>query len=122
MWLHSRKEHRIRFKLKESYPEYLVGRGTGIYHPQNWTIAKLCEADEIGIWVENPNYAYTPYEDEEGNEIPRSERREVIDSAILLIRWEDIASILCFEGDQRGRDRQSARLGFRLPESESDGD
>ena len=105
----------VRFRLIEDFPRYLVGATTGIYEPQGWIKAKLSGVDEFGIWLENPNLPITDFVDSEGNQIPPDQRKEVIKTATVLIRWNFVASIIYIETDSPNQDESSVPMGFRPP-------
>lgn len=52
--------------------------------------------DNLGIWIEHPDYKLTMVYDDEGNYIPPSQRREVTYRAAILITWSAIKTIVFF--------------------------
>lgn len=98
-----------------NFPEELVGFVTGIYHPEDWLLAKLVSVESIGLWFENPNYIRSLVIDEEGNDISPSQQHEEILTTNILIRWDFIASILVFPSEEVNEESNSVRrIGFQL--------
>ncbi len=52
--------------------------------------------DNVGIWVENPNYEETPLRDEEGKLIPPEQRERRRYTAHILIPWANVRSVVHF--------------------------
>jgi hypothetical protein len=95
-------------------PEELVGSVTGIYNPNDWLLAKLIDIDNIGIWLENPNYIRILVKDENGNPIPQNLQTEETVTINLLIRWEFIGSIIRFPNEETNGETENTKIiGFR---------
>lgn len=61
--------------------------------------AKYCRLvgfDNVGIWVENPNYEETPLRDPKGNLLPPEEREPRSYVAHILIPWANVRSVVHF--------------------------
>ena len=96
-------------------PKELKGQTTGIYAPDGWIKAKLCGIDDLGIWLENPYFTTIDFVDSKGNPIPPNQRKEVTKTAVVLIKWQFIASMIRVEADEANQDKHSNRLGFQSP-------
>lgn len=57
--------------------------------------------DNIGLWVENPNYEETPLRDDEGNLIPPEARQRKRYIAQILIPWGNVRALVSFPGRER---------------------
>jgi hypothetical protein len=54
--------------------------------------------DNIGLWVENPNYEETPIRDENGRLIPQEQRQAQRYVAHIMIPWGNVRSVVAFPG------------------------
>lgn len=52
--------------------------------------------DNVGIWVENPNYEETPLRDAAGQLIPPENRERKSFTAHILIPWANVRSVVHF--------------------------
>ena len=52
--------------------------------------------EDLGIWVVHPSYTVTVVNDEEGNPLPEEEQVHKEVDANLMIRWEQISTIVHF--------------------------
>ncbi|MCF3944523.1 hypothetical protein [Oceanobacillus alkalisoli] len=96
-----------------NFPEELVGHVTGIYHPNDWLLAKLVDIDNFGIWLENPDYIRISVRDELGNAIPQNLQTEERVTSNVLIRWEFIGSIMRFPNEEiNGQTEDIRTIGF----------
>jgi hypothetical protein len=103
----------IQIKLV-NFPEDLVGHVTGIYSPNDWLLARLVDVDNLGIWLENPNYNRVIVRDDNGERIPHHLQREERLTVHILIRWEYINSIIRFPNEEAsGTDENVRTIGFR---------
>ena len=59
-------------------------------------LAKVVGVDNLGMWLENPNYHRVKVKDATGNPIAKVDQVEEELTAYLLIRWEYIDSIVTF--------------------------
>lgn len=97
-----------------NFPEELVGYVTGIYKPKDWLLAKLVDVDNLGIWLENPNYIRILVKDENGNSIPPHRQTEETITSNVLIRWEFISSIIRFPNEETDGGTEDTRMiGFQ---------
>ena len=72
--------------------------------------ADVTGLDELGLWIEHPNYKVVPVYGEDESYIPPEERREESHRAVVLIRWNYIATVIQFP----------ERTGWRAGANESD--
>jgi hypothetical protein len=66
--------------------------------------------DNIGLWVENPNYEETPIRDPEGNLIPQAERQAQRYVAHILLPWANVRSIVAFPGRDKEAELESEEV------------
>lgn len=52
--------------------------------------------DNLGLWIEHPEYKMMPVYDDEGKYIPPGERQEVVHRAAILLMWGTIKTIVFF--------------------------
>jgi hypothetical protein len=52
--------------------------------------------DNLGLWIEHPEYKMMPVYDDEGEYIPPGERKEVVHRAAILLMWGTIKTIVFF--------------------------
>ena len=52
--------------------------------------------DNIGIWIENPNYEETPIRDEDGKLIPPEQRVREHHVANILVPWGNVRAVVHF--------------------------
>lgn len=94
-------------------PDELVGSVTGIYSPNDWLLAKLVDMDNLGIWLENPNYVRISVRDEKDNPIPQNLQTEKRVTSNVLIKWEFIGSIMRFPNEEiDGSTEDIKKIGF----------
>lgn len=112
MYLQDYLDKKIQFKLL-NFPNELTGPVTGIYHPNDWIIAKLKHVDSIGIWVENENYQRVILMDKNKTPIPKEQQEQETLTTHILIRWEYIGSILRIPSEEEiSVDSIGKRIGF----------
>ena len=74
--------------------------------------------DNVGIWVENPNYEETPLRDAAGKLIPPEDREKRSYTAHILIPWANIRGVVHFperETDEKELESEEVRpLGSYL--------
>ncbi len=104
----------VQIKLR-NFSNNLVGPVTGIYHPDDWFLAKVVGVDNLGMWLENPNYHRVKVKDATGNPIAKVDQVEEELTAYLLIRWEYIDSIVTFPSNTDNETLANVnRIGFKL--------
>lgn len=111
MHLDSYVNQKIQIKFK-NLPESLTGPMTGIFKPDDWYTVKLINAENIGMWVENPCFKRTIVQDHDGINIPLEEQKEESCTTNLLIRWEHISSVITFPDEAKGIDKETMLIGF----------
>jgi len=52
--------------------------------------------DNLGLWIEHPEYKIMPVYDDEGEYIPPGERKEIVHRAAILLLWATIKTIVFF--------------------------
>ena len=72
--------------------------------------ADVTGLDELGMWIEHPNYKVVPVYDQQETYIPPEQRREESHRAVILVRWDYIATVIQFP----------ERTGWRAGADESD--
>ncbi|MCB1188515.1 hypothetical protein KDL29_15245 [bacterium] len=72
--------------------------------------ADVTGIDELGMWIEHPNYKVVPVYDQHETYIPPEQRREESHRAVILVRWDYIATVIQFP----------ERTGWRAGADESD--
>jgi hypothetical protein len=96
-----------------NFPEELSGSVTGVYNPDDWLLAKLVDMDNLGVWLENPNYIRISVRDENGNPIPQHLQSEERVTSNVLIRWEFIGSIVRFPNEEINGETEDIKIiGF----------
>lgn len=76
--------------------------------------------EDLGIWVTHPSYTVTVVNDDEGNPLPEEEQVHKEVDANLMIRWEQISTIVHFP-EREGFDFPSPfekHIGFVIPADE----
>ena len=68
---------------------------------------KIVGFDNLGLWVENPQYEETPLRDANGSIVPpeRRERRKYV--AHILILWSNIRALVHFPNREREHELES---------------
>lgn len=64
----------------------------------NSKYCRIVGFDNIGIWVENPNYEETPIRDENGDLIPPEKRLRESYVANILVPWGNVRAVVYFPG------------------------
>ena len=83
--------------------------------------ADVTGLDELGMWIEHPNYKVVPVYDPDDNYIPPEKRSEESHRAVVLIRWDFIQTVIQFperRGWRAGADESD--IGFRPPSNGDD--
>ncbi len=52
--------------------------------------------DNLGLWIEHPEYKIMPVYDENGEYIPPGDREEVVHRAAILLMWATIKTLVFF--------------------------
>ena len=86
--------------------------------------ARIVGVDQLGLWVEHPNFCSIPAYTEDGQYIPPEKRRKVCYKAYVLILWQYITSVVYFpEREGYAPAEEGAEIGFtsRLREQGGEG-
>ena len=76
-------------------------------------LSKYCRVvgyDNVGLWIENPNYAETPIRYEDGSPIPPDQRERKSYVAHILIPWGNVRSIVFFPGRESAEELESEEV------------
>ncbi len=76
--------------------------------------------EDLGIWVVHPSYTVTVVNDDEGNPLPEEEQVHTEVDANLMIRWEQISTVVHFP-EREGFDFPDPfekHIGFVIPAHE----
>ena len=89
--------------------EDLIGRQVMVHmHPQAFTElniqgfqsprfrAVVLGLDNLGLWIEHPEYKIMPVYDDSGEYIPPGERKEITYRAAILLKWSTIKTLVFF--------------------------
>ena len=80
---------------------------------------KIVGMDELGLWVEHPQYIITQTNDKTGKPLPDDQRVQTQLEANFLVRWDKIQTIVHFpnrEGFDFPNPLDDAPIGFVTPE------
>jgi len=58
--------------------------------------AVILGMDNLGLWIEHPEYRIMPVYDDKGEYIPPGERKETVHRAAILLMWNTIKTIVFF--------------------------
>ena len=58
--------------------------------------AVILGMDNLGLWIEHPEYKMMPVYDDVGEYIPPGERQEVVHRAAILLMWSTIKTLVFF--------------------------
>jgi hypothetical protein len=58
--------------------------------------AVILGMDNLGLWIEHPEYKIMPVYGDEGEYIPPGERQEIVHRAAILLMWATIKTIVFF--------------------------
>jgi hypothetical protein len=82
-----------------------------IYKDEIWAV--VTGIDDVGIWIENPEYELGVWWDEKGNLIPPNKQVKEKVKANILIAWRYIKALMSVD-DERFQKVKSERLpGFK---------
>ena len=82
-----------------------------IYKDEIWAV--VTGIDDVGIWIENPEYELGVWWDEKGNLIPPNKQVKEKVKANILIAWRYIKAVMSVD-DERFQKVKSERLpGFK---------
>ena len=79
---------------------------------------KVVGIDDLGLWVEHPQYMIVHVNDEEGKPLPQDEQVHKRIDANFLLRWDQIATIIHFpnrEGFDLPSPFEKQHIGFVVP-------
>ena len=79
---------------------------------------KVVGIDDLGLWVEHPQYMIVHVNDEEGKPLPAEEQVHKRIDANFLLRWDQIATIVHFpnrEGFDMPSPFEKQHIGFIVP-------
>ncbi len=75
--------------------------------------ARIVGVDQLGLWVEHPNFCSIPAFTEDGEYIPPEKRRKVCYKAYVLILWQFITSVVFFpEREGYAPAEEGVEIGF----------
>jgi hypothetical protein len=58
--------------------------------------AVILGMDNLGLWIEHPEYKIMPVYDEKGEYIPPGDREEIVHRAAILLMWATIKTLVFF--------------------------
>lgn len=76
-------------------------------------ISKYCRVvgfDNLGLWVENPQYEETPIRNSDGSLIPPEERERRSYVAHILIPWNNVRAVVYFPDREREHELESEEV------------
>lgn len=85
---------------------------------QHSIFLKVVGIDDLGLWVEHPQYMIVHVNDEEGKPLPPEEQVHKRIDANFLLRWDQIATIVHFpnrEGFDMPSPFEKQHIGFVVP-------
>ena len=83
---------------------------------------KVIGMDDLGLWVEHPQYILMKTNDAHGRPLPEDQRVKTRLEANFLLRWDKIATLVHFpnrEGFDFPNPMDDKPIGFVQPEDES---
>jgi aryl-phospho-beta-D-glucosidase BglC (GH1 family) len=78
-------------------------------------VTRVAGVDNLGVWIENPNYCTVPVYDDNGEYIAPENRKQICDRAVILIFWSNIQTIMQFpdRSTYQATEADTAEIGFR---------